>query len=117
MVTPGLSVPKKGDLIWLDFSPQAGHEQAGRRPALVITPSLFNRSTNLLFAAPITSRVRGHEFEVALPAGLSISGVVLVHHARSVDWKVRNAEIIEAVPEETLFEVLDILNAVVEDEE
>jgi len=117
VVTLGLTVPKKGDLVWLNFSPQAGHEQAGRRPALVLTPSLFNRTTNLLLAAPITSRVRGHDFEVPLPPELSISGVILVHHTRSVDWKVRNTEIIEAVPEETLFQVLDILNAVLEEEE
>lgn len=109
--------PRKGDLIWLDFNPQAGHEQAGRRPALVLTSSMFHRATGLMFACPITSRVRGLPFEVALPAGLSVSGVILVHHARSVGWKARNADVIGAVPEETLFQVLDILNAVVEGEE
>lgn len=110
-------VPKKGDLIWLNFNPQAGHEQSGRRPALTLTNSMFHSATGLLFACPVTSRVRGLPFEVALPPGLNISGVVLVHHARSVDWKARQAEVIEAVPEETLLQVLDILNAITEGEE
>jgi mRNA interferase MazF len=110
-------VPKKGDLIWLDFSPQAGHEQAGRRPALVLTNSMFQQTTGLMLACPITSRVRGLPFEVALPPSLSVSGVVLVHHTRSVDWKARRAEVVGAVPEETLFQVLDILNAIEEGEE
>ncbi|WP_293913303.1 type II toxin-antitoxin system PemK/MazF family toxin [Deinococcus sp.] len=105
-------VPKKGDLIWLN--PQARHEQAGRRPALALTNSMFHSATGLLFACPVTSRVRGLPFEVPLPPGLSIGGVILVHHARSVDWRARQAEVIEAVPEETLFQVLDILNAVTE---
>ncbi len=110
-------VPKKGDLIWLDFSPHAGHEQVGRRPALVLTNSMFQQATGLMLACPVTSRVRGLPFEVALPPGLNVSGVVLVHHTRSVDWRARNAEVVGAVPEETLFQVLDILNAVEEGEE
>lgn len=98
MVAANGTVPKKGDLIWLNFNPQAGHEQAGRRPALVLTTSAFNRSTGLLLTCPVTSRVRGHGFEVPLPTGLSVTGVILVQHARSVDWRARNAEVIEAVP-------------------
>ena len=116
-MTPPASAPRKGDLIWLDFSPQAGHEQAGRRPALVLTSSMFQRATGLMLACPVTSRVRGLPFEVPLPAGLKVSGVILVHHARSVDWRARNAEVIGAVPDETLFQVLDILNATLEGEE
>jgi mRNA interferase MazF len=109
--------PRKGDLIWLNFTPQAGHEQAGRRPALVLSTAQFHTATGLLFACPITSRVRGLPFEVPLPPGLSISGVILVHHVRSLDWWVRQAEVVGRVPEDILFQVLDILSAVLEDEE
>ena len=70
-------VPKRGDLIWLDFTPQAGREQAGRRPALVISKDEYNRKVGLLLACPITSRKKGYPFEVELPAGLPIVGVAL----------------------------------------
>jgi mRNA interferase MazF len=109
--------PRKGDLIWLNSTPQAGHEQAGRRPALVLSTMQFHTATGLLFACPITSRVRGLPFEVPLPPGLSISGVILVQHARSLDWRMRQAEVVGRVPEDILFQVLDILSAVLEDEE
>lgn len=109
-------IPKRGDLIWVNFDPQAGHEQAGRRPALVLSAERFNRSTGLLLACPITSRVRGYHMEIALPPESSVQGVVLVHHARSLDWRVRQAEVIEAAPMETLYAVLDILSTLLEDE-
>lgn len=107
-------VPARGDLIWVDFNPQAG--QAGRRPALVLSAERFNRSTGLLLACPITSRVRGYPLEIALPEGLGVQGVVLAHHTRSLDWRSRRAEVIEAAPQETLKAVLNVLTAILEDE-
>lgn len=70
-------VPSRGDVVWLSFSPQAGHEQAGRRPALVVSPASYNRKVGLALLCPITSQVKGYPFEVSLPAGLEVSGVVL----------------------------------------
>jgi mRNA interferase MazF len=84
------TTPEAGDLVWLSFSPQAGHEQAGRRPALVLTPGVFNDRVGLAFVCPITSRIKGYPFEVALRAG-RISGVVLIDQLRSLDWRARQA--------------------------
>src|SRR5579859_5198728 len=87
-------VPDRGDAIWLDIDPQAGREQAGRRPVLVLSPALYNRRAGLAIICPITSRVKGYPFEVLLSTGLPISGVVLSDHVRSVDWRVRKATFI-----------------------
>lgn len=86
------AAPERGDVVWLSFSPQAGREQAGRRPALVLTPKLFNRRIGLAFVRPITSRVKGYPFEVALRGPGDVSGVVLVDQLRSLDWRARRAE-------------------------
>ncbi|HEU0009548.1 MAG TPA: endoribonuclease MazF [Verrucomicrobiae bacterium] len=86
--------PERGDLVWIDFDPQSGREQAGRRPALVLTPSSYNRLVGLLIACPITRQAKGYPFESALPAGLAVQGVVLADHLRSVDWRKRRAEFI-----------------------
>ena len=99
-------VPNTGDLIWLTFDPQAGREQAGRRPALVLSPAVYNEKTDLALVCPISSRVKGYPFEVSLPAGLAISGVVLSDHLKSLDWKQRKAELAAHVPAEVLSEVL-----------
>ena len=85
-------VPKRGDLVWLTFDPQAGHEQAGRRPAFVLSPEAYNRKTSLFLACPVTSRVKGYPFEVALPPGLPVSGVILADQIKSLDWKQRRAQ-------------------------
>jgi len=103
--------PDAGDLIWLTFAPQAGHEQAGRRPALVLSPKLYNQKTNLALVCPVTSRAKGYPFEVALPSGLPVSGVILADQLKSVDWKARRAQGIGRVPKEVLSEVLDRLAA------
>jgi mRNA interferase MazF len=84
--------PDRGDFVWLDFTPQAGTEQSGRRPALILSPRAFNTATGLAVACPLTSQVKGGSFEVPVPAGEGLSGVVLVDHLRSVDWLERNAE-------------------------
>ena len=99
-------VPERGDAVWLDFSPQTGHEQAGRRPALVLSPSAYNRKVGLALFCPITSRVKGYPFEVAIPEGAQVSGVVLSDQVKSLDWRKRKAELIAKLPISTLDEVL-----------
>ena len=91
-------VPEQGHAIWLTFDPQAGHEQAGRRPAVVLTPAAYNRKTGLILACPVTSKVKAYPFEVSLPAGLPISGVVLADQAKSADWRARQATYICELP-------------------
>jgi mRNA interferase MazF len=102
-------VPQRGDFVWLDFSPHAGHEQAGRRPALVLSAGAFNAATGLLFACPITSRHRGLPLEVVLPDGLAVRGSLLAHHTRSVDWRSRRAEVIAPAPAGVLTAVLEVV--------
>jgi mRNA interferase MazF len=99
-------VPARGDLVWLEFNPQAGHEQAGRRPALVISPLSYNRKVGLALCCPITSHVKGYPFEVVLPEGLRVSGAVLSDQVRSVDWRARHAKRICAAPKELVTEAL-----------
>jgi len=91
-------IPERGDVVWLNFNPQAGHEQAGKRPALVLSPSSYNQKTNLALLCPITSRVKGYPFEVSLPKDDKVSGVILTDQVKSLDWKVRKAEFITKVP-------------------
>lgn len=84
-------VPDRGDVVWLTFTPHAGHEQAGRRPALVISPALYNKKSGLTLFCPITTKVKGYPFEVEIPKGLKTKGVVLSDQIRSLDWRARNA--------------------------
>ncbi len=84
-------VPDRGDIVWLNFSPQAGHEQAGRRPALVLTPRSYNDRTDLALLCPVTTTIKGYPFEVPLPPGGDITGVVLSDHIKSLDWRAREA--------------------------
>ena len=102
----GDHIPDRGDLIWLDFNPQAGREQAGFRPALVLTPREYNRKTGLAVLCPITSHVKGYPFEVPLPPKLPLQGVVLVDHLKNLDWRQRRAEFKGKVPDAMLEEVL-----------
>lgn len=97
--------PDAGDLVWLTFDPQAGREQAGRRPALVLSPVAYNRRSGLAIMCPITSHIKGYPFEVELPRGLNISGAVLADHVKSLDWRIRRAEHAGKVPTSTLQEV------------
>jgi mRNA interferase MazF len=92
-------VPKRGDAIWLDFDPQSGREQAGRRPALVLSPSAYNGKSGLALVCPITNQVKGYPFESRVPAGLPIQGVVLSDQVRCLDWRKRNAKRIARIPE------------------
>ena len=108
-------VPARGDAIWLTFTPQAGHEQAGRRPALVLSPASYNGKVGLAILCPITSQTKGYPFEVATPAGSRVSGVILADQVRSLDWRVRQAEFICKLPREITVEVLEKLGALLFD--
>lgn len=100
-------VPERGDLVWLSFDPQAGHEQAGRRPALVLSPASYNRLSGLMLASPLTTRAKGYPFDVPLPEGLPVSGVVQSDQVRSLDWSQRRAERIAKAPAAVLAQVLE----------
>ena len=105
----GRYIPDRGDLVWLSFSPQSGHEQAGRRPAICLSPKEYNSKTSLGIFCPITSKVKGYPFEVKLPKDLPIEGVILADQIRSLDWKARKAEFIAKVPNDVLEEVLNLI--------
>jgi mRNA interferase MazF len=107
----GDDIPERGDLIWLTFNPQAGHEQAGRRPAVVLSPGSYNAKTNLALVCPITSQIKGYPFEIAIPQGVPIQGVILSDQIRSLNWRARRAERIGSLPEETIAQILERLKA------
>jgi mRNA interferase MazF len=95
---PVAYVPERGDLVWLEFTPQAGSEQAGKRPALIMSPKTYNKTVGLALVCPVTSRIKGYPFEVRLPDGLEIGGVILSDQLKSLDWRARKARLIERVP-------------------
>ena len=99
-------VPQRGDVVWLSFQPQAGHEQRGRRPALVVSPAAYNGKVGLALFCPITSQVKGYPFEVVIPAGLAVQGVVLSDQVKSLDWRARRAALLCRVPKQTVRDVL-----------
>ncbi len=98
-------LPDRGHLIWIEFSPQAGHEQAGRRPALVLSPASYNRKTGLCLICPVTNKAKGYPFEVVLPASPRVTGVVLADHVKNLDWSARRAVFIATAPAEVVAEV------------
>jgi len=102
-------VPTRGDAVWITFNPQAGHEQAGRRPALVLSPASYNGKVGLAILCPITSQVKGYPFEVTIPSGLKVGGVVLSDQVKNLDWRFRRAELNCKFPRETVAEVIDKL--------
>ena len=101
----GRYVPDAAHIVWLTFSPQAGHEQAGRRPALVLSPRRYNERTGLALLCPITSRIKGYPFEVALPAAGTVRGVVLADQIKSLDWRARDVRFEAEASAELVFEV------------
>ncbi len=103
-------VPRRGDVVWLTFNPQAGHEQAGRRPAVVLSPTAYNQKVGLAIFCPITNQIKGYPFEVLVPAGLAITGAILADQVKSLDWRARQAELIDTLPDLTMIEVLQKLN-------
>ena len=106
MVSRGTYVPQRGDVVWISLNPQAGHEQAGRRPALVVSPGSYNARSGLALLCPITSHVKGYPFEVALPVGLPLAGAVLCDQVKSLDWRVREADPVCTLSKETVTEAL-----------
>jgi mRNA interferase MazF len=111
-----MNAPERGDVVWIDFAPQSGREQAGRRPALVLTPARYNRLVGLLIACPVTRQAKGYPFESPLPADLPVHGVVLADHIRSLDWRTRHWEFICKAPAEVVDQVTAKLQAVLGDE-
>jgi mRNA interferase MazF len=108
-------VPRRGDLVWLSFDPQAGHEQAGRRLAFVLSPEPYNRKTGLFLACPVTSKVKGYPFEVALPSGFEIGGVILADQIKSLDWKARRAEFASATDDSVVNDVVSLVLPLIEE--
>jgi mRNA interferase MazF len=96
-------------LVWLSFDPQAGHEQAGRRPAFVLSPETYNRKAGLFLACPVTSKVKGYPFEVVLPDGSDVSGVILADQVKSLDWKARRAEFAGTTTKDVVEDVLALV--------
>ena len=109
MVSSRAYVPRCGDVVWITLSSQAGHEQAGRRPAVVLSPLNYNSKVGVAIFCPITNQTKGYPFEVLLPVGLPIAGAILSDQVKSLDWRARNAELICTLPTETISEVLQKL--------
>ena len=105
-----MQAPNRGDLIWVSLNPQAGHEQAGRRPALVLSPVEYNSRVGLALMCPVTSLAKGYPFEVALPKDLDITGVILADQIKSLDWRARRTEIACKAPRSVTDEVLGKLS-------
>ena len=107
-------VPERGDAVWITLNPKAGHEQAGRRPAIVLSPAAYNKRVGLTLLCPITSHVKGYPFEATLPPELKVQGAVLSDHVKCLDWKARDAAFICRLPENLVAEVLGKLNTLLE---
>jgi len=103
---PALDCPDRGHLVWVTLDPQSGHEQAGRRPALAVSPASYNGPVGLALFCPITSHAKGYPFEVPLPPGLAVSGVVLADHVKCLDWRSRRAEYAGIAPDSVVAEVV-----------
>lgn len=104
-------VPQRGDVVWITLNPQSGHEQAGRRPAVVLSPGIYNEKVELAILCPVTNQIKGYPFEVIIPDGLPVSGVILADQIKSLDWRVRDAEWICTLPHRVVVEVLQKLGA------
>lgn len=106
MVASPVYVPECGDVIWINLNPQSGHEQAGRRPAVVLSPKSYNEKTGLTLLCPVTGKIKGYPFEVVIPDGFAINGSILSDQVKSLDWRARSAEYIFSLPEKTISQVL-----------
>ncbi len=110
MVNSRTYIPQRGDVVWITLNPQAGHEQAGRRPAVVLSPQSYNGKIGMAILCPITNHIKGYPFEVLIPAGLPVMGAILSDQVKSLDWRARNAELIYSLPAEVISEVLGKLS-------
>lgn len=99
-------IPDRGDVVWLDFNPQAGHEQAGKRPAFVLSPAAYNQKVGLALLCPVTNQIKGYPFEVDIPENLKVTGTVLADQIKSLDWRARNAKFICKLPDEIVEQIL-----------
>jgi mRNA interferase MazF len=106
-------IPERGDIVWLNFDPQAGHEQAGRRPALVISPFNYNKKVGLAICCPVTNQEKGYPFEVKLPKNLKAKGVILADQVKNLDWQQREVKFLCKVPEEILEEVFEKIETLI----
>lgn len=104
-------VPDRGDLVWITLNPTAGHEQAGRCPAMVISPRSYNRKTGLCIVCPATRQAKGYAFEVEIATPDGTTSVVLADHIRNVDWMARNIQLIHRLSDAELSEVVAIIDA------
>jgi len=104
--------PDKGDIVWIDMNPQLGHEQAGRRPAIIMSPLKYNSKVGLALVCPITSHIKGYPFEVVIPDGFKVKGAILADQIRNVDWTARNIELIFKAPQPLIDEVQEKINAI-----
>jgi mRNA interferase MazF len=111
MVKSESYVPSCGDIVWINFDPQSGHEQAGRRPALVLSPQKYNFKVGLAIFCPITKNVKGYPFEVLVPKGFKVSGSILSDHVKNLDWRARETEFIGKLPDNVIKDVLKKLGA------
>ena len=99
-------IPNRGDVVWINMNPQAGHEQSGRRPAVVLSPYSYNAKVGLALFSPVTNQIKGYPFEVIIPEGFKVTGAILSDQVKSLDWKVRNAEFFDKIPESVALEIL-----------
>ena len=106
-------IPERGDVVWITMQPAVGHEQSGRRPALVLSPAAYNGKVGLAILCPISSVVKGYPFEVLVPEGLPVEGVVLADQAKSLDWRARRAELVFTLPQGITSAVLQRLGTLV----
>ena len=107
-------IPQRGDIVWINMQPQAGHEQSGRRPAIVLSPAAYNNKVGLAILCPITNQIKGYPFEVILPKGLKINGTILSDQVKSLDWKIRRAEFCDKAPDYVIAEVLKKIKVLLE---
>lgn len=98
--------PDRGDIVWINLNPQAGHEQSGRRPALILSPVAYNKKVGLAIFCPVTNQAKGYPFEVTLPENFPVKGVILSDQVKNLDWVIRKTEFICKVPDDTILEVL-----------
>jgi mRNA interferase MazF len=106
-------IPDRGDVVWISLNPQAGHEQAGRRPALVVSPAAYNGKVGLALLCPVTAQIKGYPYEVQVPEGLSIKGCILSDQVKSLDWRARRVEFICVLPDQSVASVLQKLATLV----
>ena len=112
-MSPQVYEPDCGDIIWINFNPQSGKEQMGRRPAFVVSPLEYNRKVGLAIVCPITSQIKGYPFEVLISEKQTTEGVIIADQVKSLDWKVRKAEFIEKVKQAITDEVIEKLSLLI----